>query len=336
MSDLDDNKPPRFVKRRSGWILAGAWCGLGALSLLSFLVTTREHTYLGSPTSQVPSTQYASTLPESTAPAMPHSTAPRPAPGTSSAPVSRSLADFIDECELGAAHWRAAQVAYPRKLALEKGVPQVYLAAVDVRDFPVPVAQVVPGPDPAGAAIEVKCALSARLVADGSMTVDPPTWTFREFNPAGFLNWTWSVNASTAGARQLRLELQPAVVRTAGRSVDDYPTEQVLTYLTDVGITDPSSPSPSAPPSVSAAAVSTPPPTVPPGGQGTGSGFWQAAADNWKIITGVASSIGAAVLGLLAWLRKVDKEVRSLWKPGKKAAAKPKAQKTAKRKSGKT
>lgn len=335
MGDLNENGPPRSARRRSKWIVVATWTGLLSLALLAFLTARREQAGVGSPASEVPSTQYATSVAPSGVPTRTHGTRPTAKPTDSSAvgvPESRSLTEFIDECQLGVARWRAAQVDYPRKLALEKRVPGVYLAAVDVREFPLPPAQVIPGLEPEGDSIEVKCALSARLVADESMTVDPPTWTFREFNPAGLLNWSWSVNASLAGARQLRLQLQPAVIRVAGQDVDDYPTEQVITYLTVVDIRDPSSVASSV---TSSASILATPPAVSASGSPTNSGFWQSAADNWKVIAGIVSSIGAAVLGVIAWLRKVDKGVRGLLRPKTKTGGKSKNKMT-KRKSEKT
>ncbi len=220
-------------------------------------------------------------------------------PRTSSA--SPALNEFIGDCRNGVDAWKAAQVDYPKTVALEKGVPGIYVAAIDVRDVPLPPAQVIPGRDPQSAAIAVQCLLSARLVGDGSMTVDPPEWVAREFNPAGILNWSWSVTAGAPGSRSLRLELQPAIVTgKAGLiAIPGGASQQTLTYVTVADV--------SAPPA---------PPAEP-------RGFWQGVADSWKVISAVGAGAAAAVLGAVVWLRKLGVEVHGLrkaWQPPKPAA----------------
>ncbi len=229
--------------------------------------------------------------------------APAPTPPGSGQPTDPlPLEAFIEECRHSVEHWRIAQVDYPRKLDLEKSVPGVYLAAVDVRDHPLPPEQVIPGLDLMGASLDVKCVLSARLVGDDSMSVDPPLWTPRSFNPAGLLNWSWSVTASTAGSRRLRLELQPAVVgagsdstATAGDGV-----AQTLTYL-------------------SVAEVREPSPSAVPAGSASGRDVRGAG----KQIIWFAGGLGAVVLAVLGWLAKVGRGVRGVRKAWRTPAERP-------------
>lgn len=70
-----------------------------------------------------------------------------------------------------------------------------YAASVDVRDHPMPVGTVIPGPSPQIAPTAARCVLNARLVppADDSLGVDDKGWIERRFSPTGVVNWTWWV-----------------------------------------------------------------------------------------------------------------------------------------------
>ncbi|WIX86198.1 hypothetical protein [Amycolatopsis sp. DG1A-15b] len=199
-----------------------------------------------------------------------------------------ALSDFAAACEEGVNNWKAAQVDYPGTLDLVKDVPGVYVAAVDVNDVPLPPDKVISGTEPRTAPIGVQCVISARIVGDESMTVNPPEWAPRAFNPAGVLNWSWQVTARAAGSRGLQLQLQPAVA-TGGAN----PTVilggaqlQTLTYVTRVVVSEPPQPE---------------------------RGFLETFSDHWAVFSAAIAAIGATVLSLVKWGGQLGSEFRRLW-----------------------
>ncbi|MFB9297653.1 hypothetical protein [Kibdelosporangium philippinense] len=186
------------------------------------------------------------------------------------------------DCERGVEKWKLGQVVYPKTFAMELGVSAVYVAAVDIRDIPAPPSQLVSAPEVRSEAIAVKCVLSARIVVDPSMQVDNPNWVSRQFNPVGSLNWSWHVSATQPGSRELRLELQPAVVDRSGLQLATGSAWETSTFVTKV--------------EVNASAPQR---------------FGQWWSDNWPVLLLVAGGIGAAVLGFVKWTGRLGKEVRS-------------------------
>ena len=217
------------------------------------------------------------------------------------APATTPLNEFAARCEKGFDDWRSAQFTYPETLRLVAGTPSAYLATVDVRDIPLPAEQLVPGTDSQSASIAVRCVVSARIVADQSIVVDPPEWTPRHLNAAGIMNWSWSITANTTGHHDLRLELQPAVAASSDSEVvfAGGSPEQTLTFLTNAAVGDPpSSPRPQ-------------PRTV-----------WQWVGDNWPAITTVIGGVAVAVLASVKWLSDLGpalRQLRKAWRRPSKA-----------------
>ncbi|MGW4522628.1 hypothetical protein [Amycolatopsis sp. NPDC004378] len=309
-----EHRNPRSPRRPHvillvGWLIVALAIGLLPLALHS---AGSGPAVSGAPQVGAPATE--SPTGETPPPATVY--APQPtAPGSSPPADPQPLQEFVEECRLSAEHWRIAQIDYPQKLDLEKSVPGVYLAAVDVRDHPLPPEQVIPGLDLMGSSLDVKCVLSARLVGDDSMSVDPPAWTSRSFNPAGLLNWSWSVTGNTAGSRRLRLELQPAVVgaeSASGATAGDG-AAQTLTYLSVVEVSEPSL-------SATAAEPASPGPAASAGSGAAASG-WDVGETGKKIIW-LAGGLGVVVLAVLGWLAKVGRGVRGVRKAWRKPARK--------------
>ncbi|WP_370965331.1 hypothetical protein [Amycolatopsis sp. cg9] len=222
---------------------------------------------------------------------MTNPTAPVP---TGSTPLSK----FVAECEQGVSNWKSAQVDYPATVALEKRVAGVYVAAVDVGDQPLPPDKVIPGTDPTSAQIGVQCLLSARLVGDDTTHVYPPEWVPSLFNPAGVLNWSWTVTGTASGNRQLRLQLQPAVAESGNRPyvVAGGSPQRTLTYVSQLDVHEPAQT------------------------------FFEAVAENWGIVSAVLVAVGAAVVGVVKWGGDLGDELRRFrasWRHGKSDAIEP-------------
>nr|WP_157529326.1 hypothetical protein [Kibdelosporangium sp. MJ126-NF4]CEL22873.1 hypothetical protein [Kibdelosporangium sp. MJ126-NF4]CTQ90013.1 hypothetical protein [Kibdelosporangium sp. MJ126-NF4] len=223
------------------------------------------------------------------APPVPTSPPPVTSPPRSENPVADppTLAEFVANCERDSTQWKRGQVDYPARLDVELGVTAVYVAAVDIRDTPVPPSQLVSAPDVKGEAIDVQCVLSARIVPDPSITVDDPGWITRRFNPVGALNWSWRVTAAEAGSRQLQLQLQPAVIVDGNPLPGGRPMD-TSTFVTRVEVRS----------------------SVP-----QRFGQWWSA--NWPVLLLVAGGIGAAVLGFVKWggrLGKAWQSARKAWR----------------------
>ncbi|MEQ0559705.1 hypothetical protein ABJI51_11525 [Amycolatopsis sp. NEAU-NG30] len=216
----------------------------------------------------------------------------RPTPPVSPEPATSAIARFIDDCVHGPpgdAPWRLGQIDYPETLPLELGVSAVYVAAVDIRDVPLPPAKVVPGPSPTGTQIAVQCVLSARVVGDDAVTVEPAEWTARQFNPVGVANWSWRVTAREPGNHQLQLELEPAVVTGPAGRLLAVGSLDTSTFVTQVDVH-----------------ASTPKQVE---------HWWK---DNWPAITLVAGAAAGAVLAAVKWGSKLAGALRGFKTPQKR------------------
>lgn len=199
-----------------------------------------------------------------------------PLPGGGSAPPPIApdparLDAFLARCEQGAETWRAGQVDYPRSLPVSMGGSASYVAAVDVRDEPLPAEEVIPGADPFGEPVAVKCVLAARLTTVGdSLEVDEQEWIFRSFTPTGVVNWSWSVTARAPGDHDLRLEIEPAVALDDLHRFGSSPN--TTTFVTRV--------------SVDATWLQR-------------AGEWWKG--NWDVVALIAAAVGAALVGVVKW-----------------------------------
>jgi hypothetical protein len=158
-----------------------------------------------------------------------------------------------------------------------------YVAAVDIRNNPLPVEREISGGTPGSSPVAVQCVLSARLVpAESSLEVDNREWILRKFTPTGVLNWSWAIKALAPGEHQLRLELEPAVTTSSEDILlqGGSPSE-MSTHISQVDVT--------------ASWI-----------QLVGQ-WWQ---DNWGIIVLVAGGIGAALVSLIKWGGDVGQALR--------------------------
>lgn len=188
-------------------------------------------------------------------------------------PLDPETAKFVENCAKGVSEWRAGQVDYPRRLTLNQGESASYVAAVDIRNRPLPPVQVIPGEGPHSEPVAVQCALGARLVpVGGSLEVEDTYWVVREFTPTGVVNWSWSVKALAPEAHDLRLELQPTLIEVHGRFA--LPTDESLTQVSSF---------------VTGVQVNT----------SLTQRFDQWWRDNWNMITTVAVALAATALSLV-------------------------------------
>lgn len=199
-------------------------------------------------------------------------------PGDGGAEESEEFEQFVAACADSFEGWRPGQVAYPQTLDIDLDDSRTYTARIDIR----PGAQQQPPPDPetATADLQVRCGIGARLVSIGSsVTVDDSEWFLLEFGEPGVVQWDWTVSATAPRDAELRLELRPAVATLDGRytvPAESNPNTATISFTTDVH--------------VRSSAI-----------QQVGTWF----DENWPIVTTVAVALGGAVLGLVAWVKKL-------------------------------
>jgi hypothetical protein len=219
----------------------------------------------------------------------PPTTAPEARPSTS--PSEADLRSFLQSCENGIQDWRHGQVDYPERLTLGLGDVTSYVAAVDIRATPMLPSEVIPGPSAESDPVAVKCAVAARLVpVGGALEVNPSqdSWERRTFTPSGVINWAWTVKAVKAGAQDLRLELQPAVISEGGGDIVLSSGSNVGSFITNVEIDAP---------------------------------FIDDAKQwiekTWGLIVTIAASLAAAILAIITWggdLGQKLREFRAKWR----------------------
>jgi hypothetical protein len=234
----------------------------------------------GAGNDQSPITTPTSPGPTSPAPTGETGVIPAPSgePGDGGAEESALFEQFVAACADSFEGWRPGQVTYPRTLDIDLDDSRTYTARIDIR----PGAQQQPPPDPqtATADLQVRCGIGARLVAVGSsVAVDDGEWFLLEFGEPGTVQWDWTVSATAPRDAELRLELRPAVATLDGRytvPAESNPNTATISFTTDVH--------------VRSSAI-----------QQVGTWF----DENWPVVTTVAVALGGAVLGLIAWIKKL-------------------------------
>ena len=150
----------------------------------------------------------------------------------------------------------------------------------------------------ATADLQVRCGIGARLVGIGSsVSVDDGDWFLLEFGEPGAVQWDWTVTAKAPRDAELRLELRPAVAAVDGSYT--VPAEANTNTATTSFTTDVH---------VRTSAIKQ-------------VGTW--FDDNWPIITAIAVALGGAVLGLIAWVKKLRGAIAPPTAPGAPAPAAP-------------
>jgi hypothetical protein len=202
-------------------------------------------------------------------------------PTAVSRPASDALAGFIEDCAANVNGWRRGEAVYPSTLRLDMDEATTYRAGVAIDGGADLQAQL---PGSSSVAVDVRCGLGARLSSpDGSIEIDEADWMLQEFEEPGVVRWTWNVKAGEPGDHELLLELRPAVA------------------VVDGGYVVPSASTGSSTTTAFTTAVHVEATFVE-----RVSRWWD---ENWETIATVAAGVGAAVAGLVAWLRKMSGEV---------------------------
>ena len=158
----------------------------------------------------------------------------------------------------------------------------------------------IPGPTPGSATVQVACVLNARLIppqdqslaVDGKSAVDEKDWVFRQFDSAGVVDWTWWVTGLRPGDHVLALQVRPAVqVGKDGPMQGD--DSKIVSRVTTVHIL--------------------------PGGVVDRIGYWY--DHDYPVLKKVGTGIGAALIGLLAFSRKLREAVTNVFKKKEQAGA---------------
>ncbi len=207
-------------------------------------------------------------------------------PGSGEQPLPDAAREFQHKCEQGLSDWREGRVTYPKQLTIPLGESVNYEAAVDIRDNPLPADQVIDaeGGSTGTAQIFVRCRLAARLtpLSDSlEVSVDSEAegngWITQEFTPSGVVEWSWSVTANEPTDATLRLDLRPSL---QVNELPSYSSANQVSFTTDI--------------TVEASFLQR-------------TWFW--IQTQWPLVLGVVTPIGAAILALLGWARKVRGEV---------------------------
>lgn len=198
-------------------------------------------------------------------------------------PDQKQLADFFADCEKDISGWREGQIDYPARLSMDMGRSIEYVAAVDIRNSPLPAEKEISGGIPGSAPVAVQCVLSARLVpVEDALEVDNREWILRKFTPTGVLNWSWAIKALAPGEHEVRLELEPAVTTSSEDILlQGGSPPEISTHISQVHVT--------------ASWI-----------QLVGQ-WWQ---DNWGILVLVVGGIGAALVSLIKWGGDVGQALR--------------------------
>jgi hypothetical protein len=196
-----------------------------------------------------------------------------------------SVVAFQQRCAEGVEEWRDARVDYPDRIIVRIEVGANYNAAIDVRSEPLPPDEVIEvgNGTATSEAVLVKCTIAARLSAVGdALEVDDAGnetdagWVLQEFTPSGVVEWSWTVTAHQPVDEALRLELRPAIVVDEGAGDLEYAGSSVSSFTTDVH--------------VDASILHH-------------AAHW--VDENRPLIWTIGSAIGAAVLAVVLWWRKV-------------------------------
>lgn len=207
-------------------------------------------------------------------------------PGSPSVEVPDAARQFQRQCEEGANAWSEAQVSYPRTLTLALEETATYQAAIDIRENPLPADQAIEADSGTAGSerIFVRCRLAARLTSldEGlRVTIDPDSegsgWVYQEFTPSGVVEWSWAVTATRPVDGRLRLDLRPSLLIS---ELPSYSTANQVSFTTDV--------------TVEASWLQH---------------AWYWVQTQWPLVLGIAAPLGAAILALLGWFRKLKAEV---------------------------
>jgi hypothetical protein len=191
---------------------------------------------------------------------------------------SPELKDFIQRCQQNVDDWQHGQAIYPKTLIVKMDESIDYVAGVDISGGTTLRDRLPANVDYSSSEVDVSCGLGARLVSTSeSAVVDQSDWIMQEFDQPGKLQWAWTVKGKKPGDYDLRLELRPAVAIVRGGHVvpagDGNNTAVFPTKLT-----------------VTATSMQK-------------LYLWWDA--NWVKLVGIVTALGAALLGVLAWVRKV-------------------------------
>lgn len=203
-------------------------------------------------------------------------------PPAQAARSSASFNAFVEDCRRNVDAWRRGQVSYPASLVVELDKTVPYRAGIDITGGSDLKARLSLDDDVevSSLAVDVRCGLGARLVsANSSVEVDETEWVMRAFDQPGQVEWSWNVTGQKPGDYLVRLELRPAVAVMNGGYV---------VPAGDVG----SSPVTTLPTRVEVTATWLQHLYL----------WWD---ENWGKIVAIGTALGAALLGIRVWVRKL-------------------------------
>jgi hypothetical protein len=208
---------------------------------------------------------------------------------------------FLDRCEDSNLRF-LGQLNWPGELDPVKIHESTnYLAAVDIEsEQRTPKELQIPGPTPESMKVQVACVLNARLIPprdeslaiDGKTAIDEKDWIPRQFDSGGVVDWTWSVTGLKLGDHVLTLQVRPALQlgKNGPMQGDD---SRIVSKVTTVHVLS--------------------------GGWVDSIGYWY--DHDYPVLKKVCSGIGAALIALLAFSRKIREAVTALFKKKKQVGA---------------
>lgn len=132
----------------------------------------------------------------------------RPTEAVTSAPSQWLPAEFVSRCAEATSVLDESKVYFREQVQVDRGEPHRYRLAIGPETPEGPAARLgLPVQDEA----LVTCAISARLVADSEVSIEPEGWQEATYLPPDPVEWTWLVTPTSAGDHPGTLQIYPIV-----------------------------------------------------------------------------------------------------------------------------
>ena len=219
----------------------------------------------------------------------PPSTSPAPDIGAGAgSPDPSEFEQFAEDCRRDVDAWQRGAAVFPKTLTVKLDESVTYLAGVEIQGGTDLERRLNADGNYSNEPVAVRCGLGAKLTsASDGVQIDESDWVMQRFEEPGTVEWSWLVKGKKPGAHDLTLQLRPAVAVVGGGYVvpagdSSTPTANFTTKL-----------------DVTATALQD-------------LYLWWDA--NWGKIVAIGSALGAAVLGVLTWVRRL--RTREASRPG--------------------